>query len=38
MAGKGTEVGKNFEELESIISKIKQKGKYWSMLRYLSYK
>ena len=25
MAGKGTEVGKNFEELESIISKIKQK-------------
>lgn len=24
MAGKGTEVGKNFEELESIISKIKQ--------------
>ncbi|CDE73342.1 probable endonuclease 4 [Clostridium sp. CAG:451] len=25
MAGKGTEVGKNFEELESIISKIKQR-------------
>lgn len=25
MAGKGTEVGKSFEELESIISKIKQK-------------
>lgn len=25
MAGKGTEVGKNFEELESIISRIKQK-------------
>ena len=25
MAGKGTEVGKNFEELESIISKIKRK-------------
>ena len=25
MAGKGTEVGKNFEEFESIISKIKQK-------------
>ncbi len=25
MAGKGTEVGKNFEEVESIISKIKQK-------------
>lgn len=25
MAGKGTEVGKNFEEIESIISKIKQK-------------